>query len=126
MAVARTRSRVLVAVLSAAVAACSSRRANRVTVRNSSGREFTSVSLTVKPYGGGNVVASEAGRLDPGASLTLPHPMCDLSVELTCSLGGTVCRHREEYLDFWWGEGWILEVLPAGTVASRPSAGPAE
>jgi hypothetical protein len=103
-----------------ALGSCSVRRANRVTVRNSTAEVMTEIQLDLHKHGaGGASVSKRVPSLSPGESLVVEHPMLDLSVQLSYRIGDTPYEHSEAYVDLWAGEGWLLDVRADGTVQSK-------
>ncbi len=92
---------------------------NKTTLRNSSGKEITSVQLTVKDLDSSKMVSQKATSIAPGQSLTLKHKFLESEIELSFTIDGQTIKHSEGFVDLWWGETWLINILPDGSIKSN-------
>jgi hypothetical protein len=92
---------------------------NRTIVRNSSGENIASVRLVVQEHGGTKPFSRSMKSLDPEESMVLRHNLNDSKVKLTFFLDGKSQQYVEDHVDLWRGEGWLIDVQPAGKIESN-------
>jgi len=94
------------------------RAPNSTILRNSSGAEITNAHLSVQSLDGTKTLSKKAEKIGAGESLVLRHSLTDSRATVSFRLEGKQHRYARNYVDLWTGEGWILEIMPDGSVQS--------